>query len=310
MTIASGSRSGRIEKDERKSTLDGKEHQVMSIKAKIEALLYVTDKPVKAPAVAKMLGEDVQSVRQAILELIHDYETRSGALEIADEDGYILQVKDEYASVIEEFSPIEMPLGVIRTLSAIAIKQPISQSEIIRIRGASAYDHIKDLVSRQLVSKREEGGRSPVLSTTKRFQEYFKLSKDGKSLRQYLRRQAKKLEQQDTGDGQNNEPLVQQLPLNYDLLRADDITDGAGNALWETVVENADAVVLPESINQGVSTNQDMEQLPGSEQPEQVAQGPDMEQDAEQLPDLEPSLSADAGIGLDVGLSETTSVSL
>lgn len=165
----------------------------MSLKGKIEAMLFLTDKPLRAQAIAKLAGEDVQLVRQSVLDLIHDYEERNGGLEIADEDGYVLRVKDEYSNIMEEFQPLEMSAAVLRTLSAITIKQPISQSEIIRIRGAGAYDHIKDLVLRGLVSKREdEKSRSPLISTTKKFQEYFRLTKDGKSLRQYLRREMKK----------------------------------------------------------------------------------------------------------------------
>lgn len=168
----------------------------MSLKAKLEAVLFVTDKPLKAQAIAAILGEDVQVVRQTILELIHEYEERQGAIEISDEDGYSFQIKDQYAALMDEFLPIEMTNAVLRTLSAIAIKQPITQSQIIGIRGATAYEHIKDLVLRELVSRKEDG-RSPILTTTKKFQDYFRLSKDGKSLRQYLKRQMKKRDKEE-----------------------------------------------------------------------------------------------------------------
>lgn len=157
-----------------------------SLKAKIEAALFLTEKPLRADAVARIVNADTDIVRQTILELIHDYETREGGLEIADDGGYIVQVKDQYTTLIDEFVPIDMPTALIRTLSAIAIKQPVMQSEIIKLRGAGAYDHIKELIIRELVNKREEGGRSPLLTTTKKFQDYFKLSKDGKSLRSFL----------------------------------------------------------------------------------------------------------------------------
>ncbi|CAN5431852.1 hypothetical protein BH10CYA1_BH10CYA1_36970 [soil metagenome] len=160
------------------------------LKSKVEAILFLTDKPMRAQAIARIVNEDVQVVRQAILDLIHDYEERASGLEIADDNGYIIQVKDEYASIIDEFVPMEMPVSLIRTLSAIAIKQPVMQSEIIKIRGAGAYDHIKELMIRELVIKKEEG-RSPTLSTTKKFQEYFRLSHDAKSLRTELRKEDK-----------------------------------------------------------------------------------------------------------------------
>ncbi len=161
----------------------------MSLKAKIEAVLFLTDRPIRAQAIARIVNDDVQIVRQTLLELIHDYETREGGLEIAQDNGYIIQVKDEYSQIIDEFLPVEMSAKLVRTLSAIAIKQPVPQSEIVKIRGAGAYDHIRELLIRELISKKEEGGRSPTLMTTKKFQEYFRLTRDAKSLRQDLRKQ-------------------------------------------------------------------------------------------------------------------------
>lgn len=177
----------------------------------------------RAQAIARIVNEDVQLVRQAVLDLIHDYEERASGLEIADDNGYIIQVKDEYASIIDEFVPMEMPVALIRTLSAIAIKQPVAQSEIIKIRGAGAYDHIKELMTRELIIKKEDG-RSPLLSTTKKFQEYFRLSQDAKSLRTQLRKEEKvALKENEGGEGDgsdagntsdsNNSEKAQQLEV-------------------------------------------------------------------------------------------------
>lgn len=162
----------------------------MTLKAKVEAVLFMTDKPIKAAAVARIVNTDVQLVRQALLELIREYEERPGGLQITDEDGYSFQVKDEYSSLMNEFAPVEMSAALLRTLSAICIKQPVMQSEIIRVRGAGAYEHIKELVIRELIAKKDDG-RSPMLTTTKKFQEYFRLTKDGNDLRSFLKKQVK-----------------------------------------------------------------------------------------------------------------------
>lgn len=192
----------------------------MSLKAKIESVLFLTEKPVRAQAIARIVNEDVQLVRQAILELIRDYENRDGALEIADDDGYIIQVKDQYSSIIDEFLPMDLPVALLRTLSAIAIKQPVAQADIIKIRGAGAYDHIKELLARELVNKKEDG-RSPLLTTTKQFQDYFRLTQDAKSLRTELRKSDKKKVQDDEsttfdatpGEDGEEDRLVIQLKL-------------------------------------------------------------------------------------------------
>jgi len=190
----------------------------MSLKSRIEAVLFLTDKPLRAQAVARIVNEDVQLVRQIILELIHEYETRQGGLEIADDDGYIIQVKDEYSSIIDEFVPMELPIALVRTLSAIALKQPIAQAEIIKIRGAGAYDHVKELLERELISKKEEG-RSPLLSTTKKFQEYFRLSQDAKSLRNALRKEIEMQEVQEAEAVLLSEQMTLALPTDQSEIR-------------------------------------------------------------------------------------------
>ncbi|MBA3860174.1 MAG: SMC-Scp complex subunit ScpB [Cyanobacteria bacterium PR.3.49] len=221
----------------------------MSLKAKIESVLFLTEKPVRAQAIARIVNEDVQLVRQAILELIRDYENRDGALEIADDDGYIIQVKDQYSSIIDEFLPMDLPVALLRTLSAIAIKQPVAQADIIKIRGAGAYDHIKELLARELVNKKEDG-RSPLLTTTKQFQDYFRLTQDAKSLRTELRKSDKKKAQDDEGttfdatpgvDGEEDR-LVIQLKLEDEAKDSSDpnsVDDGNESEL-ETSSESYD----------------------------------------------------------------------
>jgi segregation and condensation protein B len=111
-----------------------------------------------------------------------DYNFREeSSLEIDDTDGYILQVKEEYGEMVNKMMPLEMSAAELRTLSAIAIKAPVLQSDLIEWRGSVAYDHIANLLKRKLISKRREG-RSYILNITRNFHEYFKLTADKKDL--------------------------------------------------------------------------------------------------------------------------------
>ncbi len=213
----------------------------MSVKAKIEAVLFLTDKPIHAAAIARIVNEDVQIVRQTLLELIHDYEGRGGGLEIAQDNGYMFQVKDEYSSIIEEFLPMEMSTALLRTLSAIAIKQPVMQSEIVRVRGAGAYDHIKELLARELILKKEEG-RSPILTTTKRFQEYFRLTKDAKSLRQTIKKQDAIKAQEDAAGGAGQLGLPLPSVVQDETTVNDPAASGEYDAAIEKLLDTAIAV--------------------------------------------------------------------
>jgi segregation and condensation protein B len=199
---------------------------IVQLKSHIEALLFLTDKPLKAAVIARTLNQDVQAIRQAMLELIHDYEERNGALEIADEDGYMMQVKDEYSDLVNELAPFEMPTALVRTLSAIALKQPVTQADVIKIRGAGAYDHIKELEIRELIHRKEDG-RSPVLTTTKKFQEYFRLSKDGQGWRQELGPTKAKDEADNKGDNAGDDKGEDARSIQLDVFDAS--PDAPGN---------------------------------------------------------------------------------
>ena len=151
----------------------------MSLKSRVETVLFVTAKAMQANEIAEILSANVDEVEEALLELIMDYSSRDGALEIDDEDGYILQVREEYSDIVEKLVPVEISQAVMKTLSLIALKEPIRQSLVKDLRGATAYDHIKELLEKGLISrKRDKNGRSFNLRTTPKFKEYFKLKGD------------------------------------------------------------------------------------------------------------------------------------
>ena len=151
----------------------------MSLKSRVETVLFVTAKAMQASEIAEILSANVDEVEEALLDLIMDYSSRDGALEIDDEDGYILQVREEYSDIVEKLVPVEISQAVMKTLSLIALKEPIRQSLVKYLRGATAYDNIKELLEKGLISrKRDKNGRSFNLRTTPKFKEYFKLKGD------------------------------------------------------------------------------------------------------------------------------------
>lgn len=157
------------------------------LKSRIEAVLFTTAKALKLKEIAEILSSEVDQTEEALLELIMDYSSRDGALEIDDEDGYILQVKMEHMDIVEKLCPVELKPAVLKTLTVIALKEPIRQSYLKELRGATAYDHVPELVEKGLVSKtRDKNGRSFNLRTTAKFAEYFKLKGDAKALAKFL----------------------------------------------------------------------------------------------------------------------------
>lgn len=146
------------------------------LKSRIEAVLFLTGKAVTLKEIAEILKSEETEIEDSMLELIMDYSSRNGALEIDDENGYILQVRDEYMDIVEKLCPVDISNAVLKTLTVIALKEPIRQSELKEFRGASAYEHVQELVDKGLVSrKKDKNGRSYNLKTTPKFEEYFKI---------------------------------------------------------------------------------------------------------------------------------------
>ena len=153
------------------------------LKSRIEAVLFITARVVQIEEIAEILGEPAEQVEEALLELIMDYSAREGALEIDDENGYILQVKTEHLDIVEKLCPVELKPAVLKTLTVIALKEPIRQSDLKELRGGDVYEHVAELVEKGMVSKtRDKNGRSFNIKTTPKVAEYFKLKGDIRAL--------------------------------------------------------------------------------------------------------------------------------
>lgn len=169
---------------------------MQQLKSRIEAVLFVTAKALTLEEIATYLDKEPEEVEQALLDLIMDYASKDGALEIDDENGYILQVREEYSDIVEKICPIDLKPAVLRTLLVIALKEPIRQTELVKLRSA-AYEHVAELVEKGLVSKhKDKNGRSINIKTTPKFAEYFKLKGDTRALAQKL--------EQDLAEKKNN----------------------------------------------------------------------------------------------------------
>ena len=79
-----------------------------------------------------------------------------------------------------------MKPAVVKTLTVIALKEPIRQTELKEMR-SNAYEHIQELLEKGLISRtKDKNGRSYNLKTTPKFAEYFKLKGDAKTLAKLL----------------------------------------------------------------------------------------------------------------------------
>ena len=147
---------------------------------KIEAVLYLKGKPLSKKTLSELTNSDINSVSEAIKQLSDKYSHSSSALEIISNNSLIsLELKHSLNEYVEDLLPAELKTAVLRTLAVIAIKKKILQSDLIILRGSSAYDHIKELIEKKFINKRKQkDGRSYWLSLSDKFFQTFAVSNE------------------------------------------------------------------------------------------------------------------------------------
>ena len=145
----------------------------------IAAVLFVSGKAMSAEEIASAIGvSSVGSVRSMITALAEEYSKSGGALAVEKvADTYMLSVREPYASKVSGLagSP-DITRGSLRVLAYISRNEPILQSAVVRVFGSGVYDHVKELSEKDFI-RSTKVGRSKRLETTKKFREYFNLSK-------------------------------------------------------------------------------------------------------------------------------------
>ena len=97
---------------------------------------------------------------------------------VQKENGWKLTVRDKYVPLVSSIvTSTELEKPLMETLAVIAWKYPITQSEIVKLRNASAYEHMKQLEEQGFIAK-EKFGRTFKVKLTKKFFEYFDLPSD------------------------------------------------------------------------------------------------------------------------------------
>lgn len=149
------------------------------LSSKIEAILYLKAQPLTIAKLAEFADCERSAAEEALLELMSDYAHRDGALEIIETpNGYCLQLRESFHELIQRLIPVDLGLGALRTLAAIALQGSISQTRLVELRGSGAYQHVQELVSLGFVKKRRQAdGRSYWLQVTEKFHQYFQVDK-------------------------------------------------------------------------------------------------------------------------------------
>jgi segregation and condensation protein B len=186
-----------------------------TLKALLEAVIYVAPEPVTLEAIVKALeGEERERVKAKLQELIEELERPEHGIQIRQvAGGYQLASKPEHHDVLRKFvkslkPPLRLSKAALETLAVIAYRQPVTLPEIDAIRGVDCGGVIHTLLEKKLVvtaGRKSVVGRPILYRTSRDFLVHFGLKDVGDlpSLREFedLARQALGSELPAVGEG-------------------------------------------------------------------------------------------------------------
>ncbi len=159
----------------------------MSLKAKVEAIIYAVEMPITLDQIVTLVKDSEESangtelrsqVMLAIGELKAEYALDAHGIEIREvAGGYRMSTKPEQHVLVRSFAkslkpPIRLSLPALETLAVIAYKQPVTVPEISEIRGVDSSGVIATLLDRKLITtsgRKDVIGRPILYKTTKEF---------------------------------------------------------------------------------------------------------------------------------------------
>jgi segregation and condensation protein B len=225
-----------VTEDIHESPPDGVSRQ--HLKGLLEALIFVSDRPMKPNDLAKAASASAKLVRELLTELQEEYRQRGVQLdEVAG--GWVFRTSAAYAPFVRDLAtqkPVRLTRAQLETLAILAYRQPITRPEIDDIRGVDSGPVLKLLLERDLIrilGRKDEPGRPVLYGTTSTFLEFFGLKslKDLPTLREFT-------------DLSDDSRRVVERELGEDLAATVEspVPDGADDADTVGALEAADTV--------------------------------------------------------------------
>lgn len=175
---------------EQKLSEEIKQEKFTRQSALLEAGLYVAGRPLDLKTLGNVTGtRSKKRISKLAKTLVENYKNRDTALEVLELEGerFVMQLKTEYTAKVRKLAtrPL-LSAGPLKTLSYIAFRQPILQTQVIDVRGHHSYGHLKQLEDMELIF-REGVGRKRVIRTTQFFADFFCLSHELRVMKRQLK---------------------------------------------------------------------------------------------------------------------------
>jgi segregation and condensation protein B len=150
----------------------------MGVKEKklVESVIFSASQPVSINDIKNATNLSSNKIKNTLDELIEDYNIsrkNETSLEIIKAgEKYTMQVKKNFTDQSVMIAKPEIETNLLKTLTLIAFHQPLKQSNLRRMIGTKAYEHVDELSLLKLIHTKKHG-TTELLTTTKLFPEYF-----------------------------------------------------------------------------------------------------------------------------------------
>ncbi len=154
-----------------------------NVQGAIESMLFVTDEPVSAIALADMLECDVAAVDAALRAIQARREQEESGIQLREvAGGWRLYTHPAYHDLIEKYvlswDTRKLSAAAMETLAIVAYTQPVTRVGVASIRGVNSDSSINSLVEKGLVKEvgqADTPGNPMLYGTTRVFLEKFGL---------------------------------------------------------------------------------------------------------------------------------------
>jgi len=160
------------------------DEQIQNYKSAVEAILFVSEKPVVLDQLKEVFPELKPSqIHDLMVQIQEEYVNRGAGMAVVEIAGGFQMLSDSHAATyIREFyktkTKEKLSRPALESLAIIAYKQPVGRAEVEVIRGVNSDGTIAHLLNKGLIKitgRKEVPGRPFLYGTTKEFLEYFGL---------------------------------------------------------------------------------------------------------------------------------------
>ena len=158
-----------------------------SLRGALEALLFVSDEPVSAARLAKLLDASPGDVDAALSNLAEEYRESDRGFQLREvAGGWRFYTHPAYHDVIERYvlswDTRRLSQAALEALAVVAYHQPVSRQGINAVRGVNSEGVLASLVEKGLVrevGRDKNAGNAILYGTTRTFLEKFGLKDIG-----------------------------------------------------------------------------------------------------------------------------------